>query len=65
MICNKCGTQNVDGATFCSECGASLTQQAQPQAQYAPESYGTPTFSNTDASAPKFEEITGDDDLPF
>ena len=38
---------------------------AQPQMQYAPESYGTPTFSNTDASAPRFEEITGDDDLPF
>ncbi len=36
-----------------------------PAAQYAPESYGAPAFSNTDAAAPKFEEITGDDDLPF
>ena len=36
-----------------------------PAAQYAPESYGAPAFSNTDVSAPKFEEITGDDDLPF
>ena len=26
MYCGKCGTQNPDGATFCSNCGASLSQ---------------------------------------
>ena len=30
----------------------------------AGDAYGTPTFSN-DASAPKFEEVSGDEDLPF
>jgi single-strand DNA-binding protein len=38
--------------------------QAQP---FVPESYGTPAFATSVASpdAPKFEEITDDDDLPF
>ncbi len=26
MYCGKCGTQNPDGATFCSNCGASLSR---------------------------------------
>jgi single-strand DNA-binding protein len=30
----------------------------------AGDAYGTPAFSN-DASAPKFEEVSGDEDLPF
>ena len=41
------------------------------EATYAPaagniagDAYGTPAFS-TDASAPKFEEVAGDEDLPF
>ena len=34
-------------------------------AQYTPESYGTPSFSNQDADAPRFEDIPNDDDLPF
>ena len=32
--------------------------------QYTPDSY-EPSFSSTAADAPKFEEIKGDDDLPF
>lgn len=38
--------------------------QAQP---YVPESYGTPAFATSvsSADAPKFEEITDDDELPF
>lgn len=27
MFCPKCGTKNDDGASFCSNCGNSLTQQ--------------------------------------
>ena len=33
---------------------------------YVPDSFGTPAFSGTqDGTAPKFEEISEDDDLPF
>lgn len=32
--------------------------------QYAPDSYNTPSYSSP-ASAPKFEELKTDDDLPF
>lgn len=33
---------------------------------YVPESYGAPTYTNAGAGdAPKFEEITDDDELPF
>lgn len=33
--------------------------------QYAPDSYNAPSFSSSPASAPKFEELKTDDDLPF
>jgi predicted nucleic acid-binding Zn ribbon protein len=29
LICPSCGTENADGAKFCSECGASLAQPEQ------------------------------------
>jgi len=31
----------------------------------APDSYNAPSYSSTPASAPKFEELKTDDDLPF
>lgn len=31
---------------------------------YVPDAYGTPSYSNTD-TAPKFEEVADDDNLPF
>lgn len=34
-------------------------------ANYTPEAYNVPSFSTPAASAPKFEEIKTDDDLPF
>lgn len=34
-------------------------------AQYTPEAYNEPSFSTPDNQAPNFEEIKGDDDLPF
>ena len=34
-------------------------------ASYVPDNYGAPAFSNTPASAPKFEEIKDDEELPF
>lgn len=33
--------------------------------QFPSDSYATPSFSNTPAQAPKFEEVKADDDLPF
>lgn len=34
-------------------------------AQYMPDAYSTPSYSNTDAAAPKFEPVSEDDGLPF
>ncbi len=36
-----------------------------PAGQYTPDAYGAPAYSSGAAAAPKFEEISGDDDLPF
>lgn len=33
--------------------------------QYTPDAYTAPSYSTPADSAPKFEEIKGDDDLPF
>ncbi len=33
--------------------------------QYAAETYNAPSYSSSPASAPKFEELKTDDDLPF
>ena len=33
---------------------------------YVPDNYGTPSYAGTTGgAAPKFEEISDDDDLPF
>ena len=34
-------------------------------AQYMPDAYSTPSYSNTDAAAPKLEPVSEDDGLPF
>ena len=33
--------------------------------QYTPDAYAAPSYSNTDAAAPKFEAVSDEDDLPF
>ena len=38
---------------------------AATQGQYTPDAYTTPSYSTPADAAPKFEEIKGDDDLPF
>lgn len=48
MFCPKCGTQNPDGATFCSNCGARLTAEAVPASPSAP----SPAPGSTGKSAP-------------
>ena len=35
------------------------------QGGYTPDAYSTPSFSSTANSAPNFEEVASDDDLPF
>ena len=35
------------------------------QSSYTPDAYSAPSFSSDLASAPKFEELKTDDDLPF
>ncbi|MDR1121584.1 MAG: CD225/dispanin family protein [Dysgonamonadaceae bacterium] len=45
MNCPKCGMQNMDGITFCGNCGAQMTYQAPPQSSQASpyqNYYGTP-----------------------
>lgn len=43
--------------------GAPAGGNAQGDGQYTPASYGNPTYNNTQAAG--FEEISGDDNLPF
>ena len=38
---------------------------ADAQAGYTPDAYSTPSFSSAPTSAPNFEEVESDDDLPF
>jgi len=38
---------------------------ADAQQGYTPDAYSTPSFSSAPASAPNFEEVESDDDLPF
>ena len=35
MNCSKCGSQNIDGVTFCGSCGAQMESHI-PQPQYPP-----------------------------
>jgi single-strand DNA-binding protein len=35
------------------------------QGGYTPDAYSTPSFSSAPTSAPNFEEVASDDDLPF
>lgn len=50
MFCSNCGTANVDGATFCTQCGKPLIVAVPP----ASTAYsGTPTSSTGTAYAPQ------------
>ena len=46
-----------------SESGNSYSAPAQQQ--YTPNNYNAPAFSSQADAAPKFEEMSNDDDLPF
>ncbi|MBE6597222.1 MAG: single-stranded DNA-binding protein [Ruminococcaceae bacterium] len=40
-------------------------ESAASQAPFSPDAYSAPSYSSNAASAPKFEELKTDDDLPF
>ena len=54
----------VDEASFVDAKGENPA--GRQSSSYAPESYGSaPSFAGSNDSAPKFEEMSNDDDLPF
>lgn len=56
----------VDEVSFVDSKGENPASRQGGAAPYAPESYGSvPSFSGAGNSAPKFEEMSNDDDLPF
>ena len=38
MFCAKCGTNNLDGTSFCVKCGSDLTKQSLPEKNYSQDS---------------------------
>ena len=52
----------ADEVMFVDSRGESSVGDAQG---YTPDAYSTPAFSSTPSSAPNFEEVESDDDLPF
>ncbi len=52
MYCNNCGTQNPDGATFCTKCGAFLASQQQPTQQNQWQPQQQPVWQNPQPAAP-------------
>ena len=56
MICNVCGAQNDDNATFCSTCGQSFTTQQQfngQQPNYQQPNYQQPFQAMPNPAIPK------------
>ena len=53
----------VDEAMFVDSRSEGTSSAAQNQ--YTPEAYSAPSFSSTADTAPKFDELKTDDDLPF
>lgn len=53
MICNKCGTQNPENASFCRKCGSRLTENPKTSANYVEK---TPV--NVPAQRPRKRRIT-------
>jgi len=54
----------VDEVMFVDAKGDSSSAQSSQQG-YIPDNYGAPSYSSNGDQMPKFEEMSGDDDLPF
>ena len=61
---NRTWTDNEGNKRYATDIVAEEVSENPAGSQYTPDSY-EPSFSTTAADAPKFEEIKGDDDLPF
>ena len=58
----------VDEAMFVDAKGEGPSRQNAGQGaqnSYVPDNYGAPSFQSQNAQAPKFEDIAGEDGLPF
>ncbi|MBR6709746.1 MAG: single-stranded DNA-binding protein [Clostridia bacterium] len=55
----------ADEINFVDSKGEGGSYGGAPASQYTPDSYSAPAYSSGAASTPKFEEISGDEDLPF
>jgi len=55
----------VDEAMFVDSKSESSGSYAAPSAPQTPNQYSAPAYSSQANAAPKFEEISNDDDLPF
>ena len=55
----------ADEINFVDSKGEGGSYGGAPTSQYTPDSYSAPAYSSGAASTPKFEEISGDEDLPF
>jgi single-strand DNA-binding protein len=62
---NRVSTEVVaDEISFVDSKGESSASQGGFGSPYAPENYA-PSFSSQDEAAPQFQEMSGEDDLPF
>ena len=55
MICMSCGTENIEGAAFCSNCGAPLTAAPEPETAPGPEAALEPEVTPEPEAAPEPE----------
>lgn len=58
MYCSSCGSSNIDGATFCQECGAPLVQESAPAAVAAAHAAQTAPAVQKGCMGQAFSDIT-------
>lgn len=57
MICSKCGAQNMDGVTFCGNCGSHMQPQEPPQSSEAPSQQAVQSQSPQSTEAPSQQVV--------
>ena len=58
-------TEVVADEAYFVDAKSESTMSGGSQGAYVPDNYGTPAFSSQQAGAPKFEELSDDEELPF
>lgn len=51
-VCAKCGTNNIEGATFCASCGSTIGQPPAPESWRASSELGGPPAGATEPPRP-------------